>query len=64
MAVGTWTTTQFSGAIQADEKAAALVRVKKLKDAIKFARESANLQDVEVKKSGEAMFGFILGKQV
>ena len=60
--VGTWTTTLFSGAIRADEKAAMLVRVKKLKDAIKMAREQANLIDAEVKKSGEALLGYVFGK--
>lgn len=61
--VGMWTTTMFSGAIQADEKTAILARVKQLRDAIKTAREQANLIEVEPKKSGDALFGFIFGKQ-
>lgn len=60
--VGVWTTTQFSGAIPADDKAAMLVRVKKLKDAVKMAREQANLIDVEAKKSGDALLGYVFGK--
>lgn len=58
--VGTWTKTAFSGAISADKKQTMLVRVKKLKDAIKVAREEANLIDVDAKKIGESVFNFVL----
>ncbi len=59
--VGTWTTIQFSGAVQTDQKTEWLIHVKKLKDAIKVAREEANTLEVEVKKSGDSLFGYVFG---
>ena len=59
--VGTWTKTQFSGCITADDKNALLTRVRKLKDAIKVAREQANLTEVEPRKCGDPLFDFLLG---
>ncbi len=58
--VGTWTKTAFSGAVPADDKQKMLVRVKKLRDAIKVAREQANTVEVQKKEIGEAIFGFVL----
>ena len=57
--VGTWTRTQFSGCITADDKKAMLARLRKLKDAIKVAREQANMAEVEPRKCGEALFEYI-----
>ena len=59
--VGTWTQILYSGCMPATERNAMLARVKKLKDAIKFAREQANLIEVEKKKAGESIFGFVFG---
>jgi hypothetical protein len=57
--VGTWTRTQFSGCITADDKKATLARLRKLKDAIKVAREQANMIEAEPRKSSDALFDFI-----
>lgn len=45
--VGTYTTVKFSGAIPADEKKDMLRKVRKVKEAVKFAREQANLTEVD-----------------
>ena len=60
--VGVWNKTQFSGALTADEKNAILSRLRKLKDAIKVAREQANLTEVEPRKCGDPLFEYVLGK--
>jgi hypothetical protein len=60
--VGWWTKSQYSGAIPAEEKNAILSRLRKLRDAIKVAREQANLIDVEPRKAGDPLFAFILGE--
>lgn len=57
--VGTWTTVKFSGAIPAKEKNRLLERVRTLSDAVKEAREEANGAEVEKKKLGEAILGYI-----
>lgn len=57
--VGTWTTVKFSGAVPANEKNRLLERVRNLSDAVKQAREEANGTEVEKKKIGEAMLGYI-----
>lgn len=57
--IGTWTTVKFSGAIPAHEKNRLLERVRILSDAVKEAREEANGVEVEKKKLGEAVLGFI-----
>ena len=59
---GVWDTTTFSAAMPADQKKATLVRIKKLKDAIKTAREEANMIDAPNVKAGEPLFDFILGQ--
>ncbi|MDB5392250.1 MAG: hypothetical protein JWM11_7896 [Planctomycetaceae bacterium] len=57
--VGTWTTVKFSGEIPANEKNQLLERVRGLSDAVKQAREEANGAEVEKKKTGEAILGYI-----
>ena len=59
--VGTWTQILYSGCIQADRKNAILARIRKLQDAIKLAREQANLLEVERQKAGEALLAFVFG---
>jgi hypothetical protein len=59
---GTWTNTQFSGAVPADQKAEMVARVKKLKDAIKIGREEANTRDAKQMKVSDQIFKFVLGK--
>lgn len=44
--VGTWEKTEFSGALPADVLAGIRSRLDKLRTAVKFAREEANLADV------------------
>ena len=58
--VGTWTQILYSGCIQADRKNALLARVKKLQEAIKIAREQANLIEVERMKAGEPLLAYVL----
>jgi hypothetical protein len=59
--VGTWTQIQYSGCIPADRKNQLLERVKKLHDAIKVAKEQANLLELERQKAAEAVFGYVFG---
>lgn len=60
--VGTWTQIVYSGCIGADRKNAILARVRKLQDAIKVAKEQANLLEVERQKAAEALFAYVLGE--
>jgi len=59
--VGTWTQILYSGCLPTDRKNAILERVKKLQDAIKQAKEQANLLEVEKQKAAEAVFAFVFG---
>ena len=45
----------------ADRKNEVLARVRKLQDAIKLAKEQANLLDVERQTAAEQVFGFVFG---
>jgi len=58
--VGTWSQTLFSGAIQADLRNLLLDRVRRLKDAIKVAREQANLQEIAPASIGKLIFNYLL----
>lgn len=57
--VGYWTTTKFSGALEAKRVAELLVRAQKLQDAVKLAREKANSTEVTKVSVGEAFFGYL-----
>ena len=57
--VGYWTTTKFSGAVEASRVAELLARAHKLQDAVKLAREKANSVQVDNVKVGEAFFGYL-----
>jgi hypothetical protein len=59
---GSWRQVLYSGSIQADRKNAILARLKKLQDAVKLAREQANLLEVERRKAGAALLTFVFGK--
>jgi hypothetical protein len=59
--VGTWTQIMYSGCIATDKKNAMLTRVRKLQDAIKVAKEQANLIEVERQKAGEPLLGYVFG---
>jgi hypothetical protein len=59
--VGTWTQIVYSGCISADRKNAILERVRKLQDAIKAAKEQANLLDVERQRAGDPLLDYVFG---
>ncbi|MGL4555839.1 MAG: hypothetical protein ACRC33_32115 [Gemmataceae bacterium] len=59
---GYWRQVLYSGSVQADRKNAILGRLKKLQDAVKLAREQANLTDVERQKAGEALLAYLFAK--
>lgn len=59
---GHWRQVLYSGSVQADRKNAILARLRKVQDAVKLAREQANLIEVERQKAGEALLAFIFGK--
>jgi len=58
--VGYWRTTKFSGAMQADQVDRLIERLTKLSDAVKFARERANMTEVIDPKPGAALLGYLL----
>lgn len=60
---GYWTTINFSGAIPEREKAGMLAKVRKLQEALKFAREQANAIDVTTQKVGQPIFAYLFGKE-
>jgi hypothetical protein len=60
--VGTWTQIVYSGCIPADRKNAVLARIHKLQDAIKAAKEQANLLEVERQKAAEPIFAYVFGE--
>jgi hypothetical protein len=57
--IGYWRTIKFSGALPAKRVNELLVRVEKLQEAVKFAREEANNLEVEEVKTGEAILGYL-----
>ncbi|MDT0264840.1 hypothetical protein RM844_00895 [Streptomyces sp. DSM 44915] len=61
VAIGYWTTVKFSGSLSARQVNELLERVEKLQTAVKYAREEANSAEVEDRRVGEAVFGYLLG---
>jgi len=59
--VGTWRTVKFSGSLPAKRVNELLVRVEKLQEAVKFAREEANNIEVEDEKIGGKVFQYLFG---
>jgi hypothetical protein len=59
--VGLWTKVAFSGAVPQKRVNELLVRVTKLQDAVKYAREEANGIEVTDRRIGEKVFGYLLG---
>lgn len=57
--VGDWTTIEFSGAISAKRQRELATKVVKLQEAVKVAREEANMTEVPDVKIGEAIFDFL-----
>lgn len=61
--VGQWRTIKFSSALAAQEKNAIIQRIRRLQEAIKFAREEANSADVENVAIGNKVLDFVFGAQ-
>ena len=61
--VGEWRTVKFSGALPAQDRNEFLGRIRKLQEAVKFAREEANSIDVNDIKIGNKVFDFVFGAQ-
>lgn len=59
--VGVWTTTKLSGAVPASFVVATLDKVSKLTEAVKTAREQANMTPVVDRQVGAAVFGYLFG---
>lgn len=58
--VGDWTTIKLSGALTVRQQHTLVDRLDKLADAVKSARERANLVEVDEVKAGEALFTYLL----
>lgn len=61
---GTWETVKLSGAVPAAVVRAMQVRVAKLIDAVRVARDEANTIAVQNRDAGAAVFGYLLGGAV
>jgi hypothetical protein len=59
--VGDWTTVRLSGALTVPQQRGLVERLDVLADAVKSARERANLVEVEEVKAGEVLFTYLLG---
>lgn len=59
--VGNWTTTKFSGALPAKEVSDILARLNKLSEAVKQARETANLTEIVDIKPGKPILDYLFG---
>lgn len=57
--VGQWKTIKFSGSMPAKQKKDMVEKVKKLQDAVKFAREQANLVDVSNENISEKIANYL-----
>jgi hypothetical protein len=57
--VGYWKTVKYSGALPAKRVNELLVRVEKLQQAVKFAREEANSVQVDEVKVGKKFFNYL-----
>ncbi len=63
--VGHWTTIHLSGAMPEMDRDDMLVRVEKLQDAVKVAREEANSAEVEQQDAfGKQVLGFVFGGEL
>lgn len=59
--VGDWTTIRLSGALPVPHQRVLVERLDKLADAVKSAREQANLVEVDEVKVGNTLFNYLLG---
>lgn len=60
---GYWSTINYSGAMPEREKSNLLTKVRKLQEAVKFAREQANGCDVTQQSVGGPVLEFLFGKE-
>lgn len=60
--VGYWKTIKFSGALPASRVNELVGRVEALQEAVKYAREQANMAEVTDQKVGGAVFAYLFGK--
>lgn len=58
--VGDWTTIRLSGALTVPQQRELVERLDALTDAVKAAREKANLVEVDEVKAGDRLFGYLL----
>lgn len=58
--VGFWTTVKFSGAIEPRRKREILDRLSKVRRAVTFAREEANMSEAPDVREGDKLFGYLL----
>lgn len=56
---GYWNTTKLSGATSPSKREQLLARIAVLTEAVKKARETANMTDVYDRSVGQALFGFV-----
>jgi hypothetical protein len=56
---GQWTTIKYSGAMPAPRKKQLLVRIEKLSNAVKYAREQANAVEAQDKKLAKEVFEYL-----
>ena len=61
--IGEWKTVKFSGSLPVTERNQIIDRIRRMKEAIKFARETANGKDVEQLKTADKIFGYLFGAQ-
>jgi len=61
--VGQWRTIKFSSALAAQEKNTIVQRIRRLQEAVKFAREEANAMEVTDIAIGNKVFDFVFGAQ-
>jgi len=61
--IGHWTTTKFSGAIPRPDKKRFLERIRKLEEAVKFARVQANSIEAAEQRVGHKVLDFVFGGQ-
>jgi hypothetical protein len=59
--IGEWLNKKVSGAISAKDRKVLVEKVKRLQDAVKFAREQANSVDVQNVEVGSKIFNYLLG---
>jgi hypothetical protein len=61
MVVGYWSTAKFSGALPARRIKDILHRIELMQDAVQFAREQANSQEVEDRDVGGSIMSYLFG---